>query len=186
MKWNLTLNIEAYPGLMADAQDEVITTLRRVRQLRAGVDNNFSLTTAEMMKGLFDKITGAAAMVVILIAAVSLFVAGIGIMNVMFVSVKERTKEIGIRKACGATSQSILIQFALEAVMLSTFGGIIGLGLIGLLVLVLGNALSFGLIFPTWLILLGLVFSFAVGVVFGIVPAYRASKMKVVDALRYE
>ncbi|RKZ30982.1 hypothetical protein DRQ36_03715, partial [bacterium] len=118
MRWQMSINIEAEPGKFEDAQDEAITTLRRLRELRPWEKNNFSIITSEMMMELFGKITGAASVVVLLIAGVSLVVAGIGIMNVMFVSVRERTRETGIRKACGASSNSIMMQFAIEAVML--------------------------------------------------------------------
>ena len=193
LKWRMDINIEAEPGKTGAAEDEVITTLRRLRGLRAGDDNNFSIVTSEMMQETLGKITGAAALVVLLIAGVSLVVAGIGIMNVMFVSVRERTREIGIRKACGASSHSILIQFALEAVFLSTLGGAIGLALVWGIASLVGSVPvpgeeggSMDLIIPPMLIVIGLVFSFMVGVVFGIIPAYRAGKLKVVDALRYE
>jgi len=186
MRWNMSISIEAYTGKTEIAQDEVITAMRRIRGLRPDEDNNFSIVTSEMMKDLFDKITGAAAFVVILIAGVSLIVAGIGIMNVMFVAVRERTKEIGIRKACGASSRSILMQFASEAIALSTIGGFLGIFITGAMILIFNSFLPFVLIFPTWLIILGLAFSFVVGVIFGIIPAYQASRLNVVDALRYE
>jgi len=193
--WHMKINVEAEPGMMGSAEDEVVTTMRRLRSLRPEDDNDFSIVTSEMMEALFGKITGAAAFVVILIAAVSLFVAGIGIMNVMFVAVRERTKEIGIRKACGASSRQVLMQFAIEAILLSSVGGIIGMAI------VVGAANAFGsialpaengaqasldLVVPLSLIIMGLVFSFLVGVVFGIIPARKASKLNVVDALRYE
>jgi len=184
--WSLKMNIEAYPGALDDAKDETITALRRIRSLRPWERNNFSLITSDMMREIYGKITGAATLVVLLIAGVSLVVAGIGIMNVMFVSVKERTKEIGIRKACGASSWNILIQFAIEAIMLSTLGGILGMGVVAALVMTVGKLAPFNITFPPGLVLIGLIFSMLVGVVFGIIPAIRASKQNVVDALRYE
>jgi len=183
---DLGFNIEAYPDKMNEAQDEVITVLRRLRGLRPWEENNFSITTSQMMAELFGQATAAAAFVVLLIAGVSLIVAGIGIMNVMFVSVRERTREIGIRKACGASSPSIMLQFTLEAVLLSSIGGILGMVIIGISMAALGGVVPFDLVFPSTLILIGLAFSIAVGVIFGIIPAYRASKLNVVDALRYE
>jgi putative ABC transport system permease protein len=186
MVWQMKMNIEAYPEKLEEATDEVISTLRRIRGLAPEDNNNFSIVTSDMMKEIYGKITGAAAIVVLIIAGVSLIVAGIGIMNVMFVSVKERTREIGIRKACGASSKDILIQFTLEAIMLSSFGGIIGMTVVGVLINTVGRLAPFDIIFPPGLIAMGLFFSMLVGVVFGIVPAIRASKMNVVDALRYE
>ncbi len=184
--WRLKMNVEAYPGRLDDAIEETITALRRLRGLSYEDDNNFSIVTSDMMKELYGKITGGATIVVLLIAGVSLIVAGIGIMNVMFVSVKERTKEIGIRKACGAASKDILLQFTAEAIMLSTIGGIIGMGMVGVLVGTVGKMAPFDIVFPPGLVFFGLLFSMLVGVVFGIIPAVRASKMNVVDALRYE
>ena len=195
LEWRMTINIEAYPDMMGNAEDEAITTMRRLRALKPEQNNNFSIITSEMMEELFGKITGAAAFVVILIAAVSLIVAGIGIMNVMFVAVQERTREIGIRKSCGASAKQILIQFAIEAIFLSSIGGVIGMGIIAGFAALTGTIMIPGedgqkipldIIVPPSLIVMGLVFSFFVGVVFGIIPAYRASKLKVVDALRYE
>ncbi len=186
MKWNTKINVEAFPDRMESAQDEVITTLRRLRGLHPWENNNFSIITSDMMMEIYGKITGAAAFVVLLIAGISLIVAGIGIMNVMFVSVKERTKEIGIKKACGASSKDIMTQFTLEAVLLSTIGGILGMAGIGILVATVGKLAPFSISFPTSLIVLGLAFSVIVGIIFGIIPAFRASKQKVVDSLRYE
>ena len=187
LKWRMSINVEAAPNMMGEAEDEVITAMRRLRGLRLEDENNFSLVTSEMMEALFGKITGAAALVVILIAAVSLVVAGIGIMNVMFVAVQERTREIGIRKACGASSRQVLMQFALEAILLSSIGGIIGMALVlGIAAAVGSMKIPFDIVVPPSLIVMGLCFSFLVGVVFGVIPAYRASKLAVVDALRYE
>lgn len=186
MVWQMKMNIEAYPDMLDEAIDEVISTLRRLRGLAPEDNNNFSIVTSDMMKEIYGKITGAAAIVVLIIAGVSLIVAGIGIMNVMFVSVKERTREIGIRKACGASSKDILIQFTLEAIMLSSLGGIIGMTVVGILISTVGRLAPFDILFPPGLIAMGLFFSMLVGVVFGIVPAIKASKMNVVDALRYE
>ncbi len=186
MIWQMKMNIEAYPDMLEDARDEVITTLRRLRGLRPEDNNNFSIVTSDMMKEIYGKITGAAAIVVLIIAGVSLIVAGIGIMNVMFVSVKERTREIGIRKACGASSKDILMQFTLEAIMLSSLGGLIAMIAVGVLINTVGKLAPFDIVFPPGLVFFGLLFSMLVGVVFGIIPAVRASKMNVVDALRYE
>ncbi|HHS49682.1 MAG TPA: ABC transporter permease [candidate division Zixibacteria bacterium] len=196
LEWRMKLNVEAYPGMMEAAEDEAVTTLRRLRSLKPEQDNNFSVITSQMMEELFGKITGAAALVFLLIAGVSLVVAGIGIMNVMFVAVRERTREIGIRKACGASSKHILMQFAIEAVFLSSIGGIIGMAIvwgaasaIGTVMIPAGgegDPIPINIFVPPALIVVGLIFSFLVGVVFGIIPAYRAGKLDVVDALRYE
>jgi putative ABC transport system permease protein len=122
----------------------------------------------------------------IAVAAISLLVGGIGIMNIMLVSVTERTREIGLRKAIGASSQNILVQFLTEAVILSGIGGLIGVGM-GLGIAGIISAVSpLKAAAPIWTILLGFGFSAAVGIFFGIYPANRASKLNPIEALRYE
>lgn len=120
------------------------------------------------------------------IGGISLLVSGIGIMNIMLVSVRERTKEIGIRKSVGAKRKDILIQFLIEAMGLSLFGGIIGIILTFISANVLGNAMDLTIIVEPWIILLSTVFSLVVGIVFGLYPAMKASKLKPVEALHYE
>lgn len=120
------------------------------------------------------------------IGGISLLVSGIGIMNIMLVSVRERTKEIGIRKSVGAKRKDILIQFLIEAMGLSLFGGIIGIILTFISTNVLGNAMDLTIIVEPWIILLSTVFSLVVGIVFGLYPAMKASNLKPVEALHYE
>ena len=120
------------------------------------------------------------------IGSISLLVSGIGIMNIMLVSVRERTKEIGIRKAVGAKRKDILIQFLIEAMTLSLFGGLMGILLTAIAASFLGNILNLKIILELWIIMLSTVFSLAVGVIFGLYPAMKASILRPVEALHYE
>ena len=179
---------------LARAQDlqqveaQITRVLRRQHHLQPGQDDDFKIqSSGELIKALtkvFDMIT----LVVAGIVGIALLVGGVGIMNVLLVSVTERTREIGIQKSLGATRGDILLQFILEALLLSLLGGLIGLVLgLGLAVLVahLVPALS-GAIVPGWIIALALGFTATVGLVFGIAPAAKAAALDPIDALRYE
>ena len=120
------------------------------------------------------------------IAAISLLVGGIGIMNIMLVSVTERTREIGIRKAVGAKNKDILVQFLTESIVLSLLGGIIGIGFAGLISWMLASLTNFNTVITATSIILALSFSTAIGLVFGIFPAMRAARLNPIDSLRYE
>ncbi|MBN2543011.1 ABC transporter permease [bacterium] len=184
--WGLRFLVEALPDRIEQAMDEVIIAMRNLRGLRLEEDNDFEIFSSQMIRDAISKITTIAYIVIIGIAAISLLVGGIGIMNVMFVAVTERTKEIGIRKSCGARSKDILVQFGTEATVLSTIGGIIGLLLVFILTIIGNRFLPFEIIVPAWLVITGILFAAFVGIVFGIFPAYRASKKDPVIALRYE
>lgn len=184
--WGLQFIVEALPEKMEEAIDEVIVALRNLRGLRFDDENDFELFTSEMLMEAVSNITRVAYIVIIGIAAISLLVGGIGIMNVMFVSVTERTKEIGIRKSCGAQPKDILLQFGAEAIVLSTIGGIIGLILVLSLSLLAKKAVPFTISIPGWLVIVGILFSAMVGLAFGIFPAYKASRKNPVEALHYE
>jgi len=166
------------------AIEEVRSIVRGLRGLRPLDKDNFAINQQEAMEDELGKIKGAIGAVGIGIAALSLLVGGIGIMNIMFVSVKERTKEIGIRKALGAKRWVILMQFLFEAVIIALIGGIIGLGLTSLLVGVVNKffvaSMSLGLVMTA----LGV--SIGVGIVSGIVPASQASRLDPIEAMRYE
>ena len=168
------------------AQDEARAILRARRHLRPGAPDDFELVTPEMYMSLWRNLSGAIFIVIIGVSAISLLVGGIVIMNIMLVSVTERTREIGIRKAIGARRRDVLFQFLVEAVTLSSVGGLIGLGL------GIGAALAIGLLtpLPTYIsplsIGLGLSVSTLVGVFFGAYPASRAARQDPIEALRYE
>ncbi|HWB85134.1 MAG TPA: ABC transporter permease [Bryobacteraceae bacterium] len=181
------LIVIAYPGKLAQAQDEVRAVLRIDRRVRYDQPDTFSISTAEQMIDDFHRVTGTVALVMVILSSIGLLVGGIGVMNIMLVSVTERTREIGIRKAVGARKSDIILQFLTEAVVLTTLGGMAGL-LAGWMI-----SRAAGLIFPTlptavplWTAVAGVLVSVGVGLFFGIWPAGRAAKLDPVEALRYE
>jgi putative ABC transport system permease protein len=168
------------------AQQEVIEVLRTERGLKPGQPNNFNMWTPDMVQSQFNQMTGWIGAAAFGICAVSLLVAGIGIMNIMLISVTERTREIGLRKALGGTRGSILRQFLIEAVMLSEVGGAIGI-LIGYLAAIgINSSLGIPVPVPVWAVMLSVIFCSAVGISFGMWPAIKAARLDPIDALRYE
>jgi putative ABC transport system permease protein len=168
------------------AKDDAIAALRQSRGLRPGAPNTFDLLTQDQILGIIDKLTSAFFLVMIALSSVALLVGGIGVMAIMMVSVTDRTREIGIRKALGATHNEILLQFLVEAATLTAVGGLIGIG-VGML----GGELLKSLLGirsgpPLWSALVATGASVAIGLVFGVVPANRAARMDPVEALRYE
>jgi len=168
------------------AQQETRNILRGRRHLRPGMHDNFGITTSDNVLDLYRNLTGGIFVVTVGVAAISLLVGGIVIMNIMLVSVTERTREIGIRKAMGARRRDILVQFLVEATTLSLSGGLIGV-LAGILLAVLAGALS---PLPTAVsvpaVVMGIVMSAAIGIFFGSFPAWRAARLDPIEALRYE
>ena len=182
---NITVKARS-PEVFHQAQDEVISLLRRMRGLKPDQPNNFAIWSPENLIDNFNKMTFWVKVAALGIAGISLLVAGIGIMNIMLVSVTERTREIGVRRAIGARKRQILGQFLVEAVILSEVGGLIGV-IVGIaLPLLVGPALKLPVAVPTWSIVLGLVFCSLVGIIFGMWPAVRAANLDPVEALRYE
>ncbi|GBD95123.1 macrolide export ATP-binding/permease protein MacB [bacterium BMS3Abin05] len=174
------------PQLIPAAIDQVTGILRAVRKVPPGKPNDFEIVTRESLLDTWNKISSYISIVATAIAAMSLLVGGIGIMNIMLVTVTERTREIGIRKAIGAKRKDILWQFIVEAVILSEIGGIIGviLGVGG--GKILGIALRMPSAVPIWAVLLAIGFSSLIGLFFGIYPASKAAKLNPIEALRYE
>ncbi len=169
-----------------EAIDEIKGVLRRVRKVKPGKPDDFSINTQDALMDMYNKITGAAFMVMIGVASLSLLIGGIGIMNIMLVSVTERTREIGIRKAIGARYKDILYQFLTEAVVISGFGGFIGIVLGFSIAKIISLASNLPAAIPLWAVLLGFGFSSGVGIFFGIYPANKAARLNPVEALRYE
>jgi putative ABC transport system permease protein len=181
------LFVNAKPGRMAAAIDEATAVLRIQRRVPADKPDDFSISTADEIVQQFHSVTSIVALVMVVMSSVGLLVGGIGVMNIMLVSVTERTREIGVRKAIGARRADIVLQFLTEAVVLTGLGGLIGMT-IGWLV-----SLACRLAFPNlptavpwWAAVLGVVVSVAIGLFFGIWPANKAARLDPVVALRYE
>ena len=147
--------------------------------------DNIEIVTQDSVSSTVSEIDTMTTLLIGLIGVISLIVSGIGVMNIMIVSVSERTREIGVRKAIGATDLDILKQFLIEAILLTTFGGILGV-LLGYLFKVIASAFNLSFVINTNIVLISLVFSVLIGVTFGIIPAMRASKLKPIDALKSE
>src|SRR4029077_13422999 len=181
------LVVLAYPGMIDQAQDQVRAVLRIARRVPFNGTDTFSITTAEQMIEQFHSVTATVALVMVILSSIGLLVGGIGVMNIMLVSVTERTREIGIRKAIGARKSDIIVQFLTEAVVLTALGGILGM-FFGWLVSVVARLVfpSLPTPAPMWAAVLGVAVSVGVGLFFGIWPATRAARLDPVVALRYE
>ena len=183
----LYIPVKPKPGVtVTDAQEAVTIALREMRRLGPGDHNNFDMITQDQILDVFNKLTGVFFLVMIALSSVALLVGGIGVMAVMMISVTERTREIGVRKAVGATRADILMQFLFEAATLTGTGGIIGI-LVGLAV---GRGVTTLMhvpsIPPMNLTLVAVLVSISLGIVFGLLPARRAARLDPIDALRYE
>jgi putative ABC transport system permease protein len=188
-KPNISISFTVNDIEQVDAvQGRVTSLLRQAHRLKPGLRNDFKVQTAQQLSDSFSNIISTITMVLSGIVSISLLVGGIGIMNIMLVSVTERTREIGICKALGSQRHHILMQFLIEATTLSLLGGLVGL--------VLGYLIGFGVakiipgfpdaFVPWWAILMAFGFSSLVGIVFGIMPAAKAANLNPIDALRYE
>jgi putative ABC transport system permease protein len=181
------LMVIAKPGRLAAAVDEATAVMRIQRHVPANKPDDFSISTSDQLVEQFHSVTAIVALVMVVMSSIGLLVGGIGVMNIMLVSVTERTREIGIRKAIGAKRADIVLQFLTEAVVLTGLGGLIGMSI--------GWLVSFAcrMIFPAlptavpwWAAVLGVVVSVAIGLFFGIWPANKAARLDPVVALRYE
>ncbi|MGH9465927.1 MAG: ABC transporter permease [Terriglobales bacterium] len=178
---------QARPGMLPIAEDQIEMALRRSRRVPWGAADSFGLATANSLIGRFHEITSKIAMVIIAVASIGMLIGGVGVMNIMLVSVTERTREIGVRKAVGARRRDITQQFLSEAIFLTGLGGV--LGIIG--GWVVSEGIKFGVpslpsSVPLWSVIAGFGISVAIGVFFGLFPAVKAAKLDPVEALRYE
>ncbi|HRE80965.1 MAG TPA: ABC transporter permease [Opitutaceae bacterium] len=181
------LRVQVDSKRMAEAKDELRGLMRRIRQLGPEQRDDFEINEQSAIRDQLDPIKNGIAIAGLFITGLALFVGAIGIMNITYVSVKERTREIGTRKALGARRRTILLQFLIEAVCICMVGGLVGLGLAGgLSSAVAVMAPSFPLVFSTGLVVTGLAISVLTGIFSGFAPAWQASKLDPVVALRYE
>ena len=174
----------ARKGMMAEAKDQVTDMLRVRRQVPFGKPDNFGIQTAELFLSNFRSILSGVAIAMVVVSSVGLMVGGIGVMNIMLVSVTERTREIGVRKAIGARRRDIMWQFLIEAATLTGFGGLVGLSIGWLLTFLLRMVLPSYV--PLWAPVGGFVASVGIGLVFGLWPAWKAARLDPIESLRYE
>jgi putative ABC transport system permease protein len=171
-------------GKLEEAKEELRSVLRLIRRVPPGAPDDFSINQQEQFISMFNKVTTTIAAVGLFITGLSLFVGGIGIMNIMFVSVAERTREIGLRKAIGAKRRTILVQFLIEAASICMLGGLLALAIAWPMTLVMSKFLP--AVMSITVASIALLVSFVTGILSGFFPAWRAARMNPVDALRNE
>lgn len=187
--WKGWMDIAVSPTAAAtvqECQDEVIAAMRGVRGLKPGQDNNFAVVSQDRLMETWNKVTSGFFLVMLALSSVGLMVGGVGVVAIMMISVTERTREIGVRKALGATRREIMFQFLVEAATLTLVGGVAGM--------ILGGLISFGInkltpipaAVPLWSVVVALLASTVTGIFFGLYPASKASRLDPVEALRYE
>ncbi len=180
----IRISVKVPPENIIDAKDELYGIMRQTRGLKPSEKDDFAINQTEAFEKQYNQIKLAIGGTGIFITILSLVVGGIGIMNIMFVSVQERTKEIGVRKAIGATKNMILAQFLMEAISICLIGGLIGLLMASGLSFVINK--FFPSTMPLWLAFTSILLSVIVGVLSGVIPSYRAARLDPIDALRYE
>ena len=178
--------IQAYPNRLDAAVDEARVALRRARKVGYNDPDNFEIQTSQQVIESFYAIIGAVALAMLVLSSIGLLIGGVGVMNIMLVSVTERTREIGVRKAIGARRRDIRWQFLFEAMTLTGLGGVIGVLLGWIVTIAVGAALEWRAVVPVWAVVTGVGVSVGIGLIFGVWPALRAARLDPVEALRYE
>ncbi|HET8864747.1 MAG TPA: ABC transporter permease [Gracilimonas sp.] len=184
---NISIQVRAPEiNFIEETVEEITGILRVIRKVSPGEDNSFEISTNESLSGTFDAFTGALYIGGFAIGFITLLGAGIGVMNIMLVSISERTREIGVRKAVGATRKAIVSQFLMEAIFICQIGGVIGM----ILGIGVGNLMAVWIeteaVIPLWSVIGGFVGMLVIGIVFGVYPAFKASKLDPIESLRYE
>jgi len=181
------IGAQAFPGKKAAAEDEIRSLLRRRRNVPFNKPDNFGLSSSEQLASEFRQIMSSVALLITVISSIGLLVGGVGVMNIMLMSVTERTREIGVRKAIGARRRDIIWQFLTEAITLTGAGGVIGVLLgVGISALINATLPSLPSAVPLWAIIAGVLMAMSVGLFFGMYPAVKAARLDPVEALRYE
>jgi putative ABC transport system permease protein len=184
--WGTTVNVKAKPGVsLEELRDDLTWVLRSERRIKPKEDNNFSLNSLSILAKLMDNVFGVLNMVGFAIGIFAILVGMFSVANIMFVSVKERTNIIGIKKALGARQSIILLEFLIESVFLCVMGGLIGLALVYFVLLGLNDILPFQIYLDLSNMVSGLLISIVVGVLSGVIPALQASRMDPVVAIRH-
>lgn len=189
IKRNVGVNIATIPRRPEDVQkiiEEGTAVLRIRRGVRFNEPNDFGVMTPDKLIGNFTQVTSGITLAMVFISSISLLVGGVGVMNIMLVSVTERTREIGIRKAIGAVRKDIVTQFLVEAMTLSAIGGLIGVAIGYFISFVVRGATPLTTATPLWSVMLGLAVSISIGLFFGIYPAWKAARLDPIESLRYE
>jgi putative ABC transport system permease protein len=183
----LMVAVVGYPNTpQKQLLSEVEQVMRSRHRLKVDQENDFDLLTSDIIMKVFDQLTRAVFLALVVISSIALMVGGIGVMAIMMISVTERTREIGVRKALGAKRRDILWQFLLEAVFLTALGGMLGIALGSAIGLIVHWTTSFPVSLPWWSFAIGLGFSATVGIFFGMYPAFKAARLDPIEALRYE
>lgn len=189
IKRDAGVNIATIPRQPEQVQqiiEEGTAVLRARRNVPFNKPNDFGVMTPDKLIGNFQQVTGGITLAMVFISSIALLVGGVGVMNIMLVSVTERTREIGIRKAIGAVRRDIVTQFLIEAMTLSAIGGIIGISIGYLISFIVRGATPLSTSTPLWAVMLGLSVSVSIGLFFGIYPAWKAAKLDPIESLRYE
>jgi putative ABC transport system permease protein len=181
-----SIRFTATEGMLDQAVDQAREVLRRRRNVPYDKPDTFSLTTSQEQVDQFNAIIGMVVLAMVVISSIGLLIGGVGVMNIMLVSVTERTREIGVRKAIGAKRRDITLQFLFEAVTLTGAGGLLGVFFIEAIVYGIRNWTSIPAVVPLWAVITGVTVSLFIGLVFGVWPAMKASRLNPVEALRYE